>query len=194
MDPVWFRHCFFPISRLHSITWTFADWFSPHFSADSLASPRRFVPAFRPAKSDRPVIVCFGDSITAGLRPRRREAIRLFSRRSSTRRAMRYKVVNQGTSGATTKDALAGLPVRAAPASRHRDCGVRRQRRIARPAGRGVARNLDQVLTALENAHVKILLAGITLPPDYGPITSIHSSRCFATWRRGITLLCAHAL
>ena len=29
--------------------------------------------------------------------------------------------------------------------------------------------NLDQVLTALENAHVKILLAGITLPPDYGP-------------------------
>ena len=29
--------------------------------------------------------------------------------------------------------------------------------------------NLDQVLTALENAHVKIVLAGITLPPDYGP-------------------------
>ena len=29
--------------------------------------------------------------------------------------------------------------------------------------------NLDQVLTALEKAHVKILLAGITLPPDYGP-------------------------
>ena len=29
--------------------------------------------------------------------------------------------------------------------------------------------NLDQVLTALEKAHVKIVLAGITLPPDYGP-------------------------
>ena len=28
--------------------------------------------------------------------------------------------------------------------------------------------NLDQVLTALEAAHIKILLAGITLPPDYG--------------------------
>ena len=25
------------------------------------------------------------------------------------------------------------------------------------------------MLTALERAHVKILLAGITLPPDYGP-------------------------
>jgi acyl-CoA thioesterase-1 len=29
--------------------------------------------------------------------------------------------------------------------------------------------NLDQVLTALESAHVKVVLAGITLPPDYGP-------------------------
>jgi acyl-CoA thioesterase-1 len=25
------------------------------------------------------------------------------------------------------------------------------------------------VLTALENAHIKVLLAAITLPPDYGP-------------------------
>ena len=30
-------------------------------------------------------------------------------------------------------------------------------------------RNLDQVLTALEDAHIKVLLAGITLPPNYGP-------------------------
>ena len=28
--------------------------------------------------------------------------------------------------------------------------------------------NLDTVLTGLENAHMKILLAGITLPPNYG--------------------------
>jgi len=28
--------------------------------------------------------------------------------------------------------------------------------------------NLDQVLTALESAHIKIVLAGITLPPNYG--------------------------
>jgi acyl-CoA thioesterase-1 len=29
-------------------------------------------------------------------------------------------------------------------------------------------RNLDQVLTTLENAHIRVLLAGITLPPNYG--------------------------
>jgi len=30
-------------------------------------------------------------------------------------------------------------------------------------------RNLDQVLTTLEGAHIRVLLAGITLPPNYGP-------------------------
>ena len=30
-------------------------------------------------------------------------------------------------------------------------------------------RNLDTVLTGLETAHIKVLLAGITLPPNYGP-------------------------
>ena len=29
-------------------------------------------------------------------------------------------------------------------------------------------RNLDTVLTGLQDAHIKILLAGITLPPNYG--------------------------
>ena len=29
--------------------------------------------------------------------------------------------------------------------------------------------NLDEILTALEGAHIKVLLAGITLPPNYGP-------------------------
>jgi acyl-CoA thioesterase-1 len=29
-------------------------------------------------------------------------------------------------------------------------------------------RNLDAVLTGFETAHIKILLAGITLPPNYG--------------------------
>ncbi len=29
--------------------------------------------------------------------------------------------------------------------------------------------NLDAVITTLVSAHVKVLLAGITLPPNYGP-------------------------
>ena len=80
-----------------------------------------------------------------------------------------YKVVNQGTSGATTKDALAALPfvLRLHPAVVIVEFG-------GNDGLRGLPveqtrSNLDQVLTGLAKAHVKILLAGITLPPDYGP-------------------------
>jgi acyl-CoA thioesterase I len=77
-------------------------------------------------------------------------------------------VVNQGTSGATTKDALApAVVLRLRPAVVIVEFGGNDGLR-GLPVTQSRS-NLDQVLTALEKAHVKILLAGITLPPDYGP-------------------------
>ena len=80
-----------------------------------------------------------------------------------------YRVLNQGTSGATTKDAVAGLPdlLRLRPAIVIIEFG-------GNDGLRGLPldqtrRNLNQLLTALQNAHIKVLLAGITLPPNYGP-------------------------
>jgi len=81
----------------------------------------------------------------------------------------RYKVENRGTSGATTKDAVASLPVvvRIHPAVAIVEFG-------GNDGLRGLPleqsrRNLEQVISTLESAHVKVLLAGITLPPNYGP-------------------------
>ena len=134
----------------------------PVFSAASLS-------AAAPPKIDRPVIVCYGDSITAGHGLAYGESYPDFLQKKLDAQGYRYKVVNQGTSGATTKDALAGLPfvLRLHPAIVIVEFG-------GNDGLRGVPveesrSNLDQVLTSLENAHVKILLAGITLPPDYGP-------------------------
>jgi len=125
--------------------------------------------AAEPPKIDRPIIVCYGDSITAGRGLAYGEAFPDFLQKKLDAQDFRYKVINQGTSGATTKDALAGLPfvLRLHPAVVIVEFG-------GNDGLRGVPveesrSNLDQVLTALENAHVKILLAGITLPPDYGP-------------------------
>jgi acyl-CoA thioesterase-1 len=80
-----------------------------------------------------------------------------------------YKILNRGTSGATTKDALADL----------RSVIVLHPRIVVVEFGgndglRGLPpdqtrRNLDAVLASLENAHIRVLLAGITLPPNYGP-------------------------
>ena len=109
--------------------------------------------------ADRPILVCFGDSITAGYGLETGQSFPDALQRDLDHRGYRYKVINQGTSGATTKDAVAALRtilllhpqivlvefggndgLRGLPLSETR-------------------RNLDAVLTVLENAHIKTLLA-----------------------------------
>jgi acyl-CoA thioesterase-1 len=126
-------------------------------------------PKAAPQETDRPVLVCYGDSITAGHGLAYGEAYPDFLEKKLDAQGYHYEVVNKGTSGATTKDALDGVPfvLRLHPAVVIVEFGGNDGLR-----GLPVAEsrsNLDQVLTALEAAHVKILLAGITLPPDYGP-------------------------
>ncbi len=125
--------------------------------------------AAQPPDNNRPVIVCYGDSITAGHGLSYGEAYPDFLQKKLDAQGYRYKVVNQGTSGATTKDALAGLPfvLRLHPAVVIVEFGGNDGLR-GLPVEESRS-NLDQLLTALEKAHVKILVAGITLPPDYGP-------------------------
>ena len=118
--------------------------------------------------ADRPALVCFGDSITAGYGLQSGQSYPDFLQEKLDSHGYHYKVVNQGTSGATTKDAVANIQsilllhpeivivefggndgLRGLPLDQTR-------------------RNLEQVLNTLESAHIKILLAGITLPPNYG--------------------------
>jgi acyl-CoA thioesterase-1 len=118
--------------------------------------------------AERPVLVCYGDSITAGYGLETGQSFPDALQRDLDRRGYHYKVSNQGTSGATTTDAAAGL----------RSIVLLRPSAVIVEFGgndglRGLPleqtrRNLDAVLSGLENAHIKILLAGITLPPNYG--------------------------
>lgn len=123
---------------------------------------------------NQPLLVCFGDSITAGYGVQTGQAFpdRLQSELDS--HGYKYKVVNMGTSGATTKDAVESLPqvLSLHPAIVIVEFG-------GNDGLRGLPldqtrRNLDTVLNTLETAHIKVLLAGITLPPNYGP-DYIHS-------------------
>ena len=127
----------------------------------ALAGPLRAV--------DRPLLVCYGDSITAGYGLETGQSYPDFLQKKLDSLGYRYQVNNQGTSGATTKDAVAGL---------HSILLLHPEIVLVEFGGndglRGLPveqtrRNLDLVLAALEAAHIKILLAGITLPPNYGP-------------------------
>ena len=124
--------------------------------------------AAQPTVRDRPLIICYGDSITAGRGLAYGEAYPEILQKKLDAEGYRYKIVNRGTSGATTKDALAGLKyvLELHPAVVIVEFGGNDGLRglpVAETRG-----NLDQLLPALEKARVKIVLAGITLPPDYG--------------------------
>ena len=117
----------------------------------------------------QPVLVCFGDSITAGYGAAPGKSYPDFLQGKLGRYGYNYKVVNQGTSGATTKDAVASLPevLRLHPDVVIVEFG-------GNDGLRGLPltdteKNLDRVITGLQEAHIKVLLAGITLPPNYGP-------------------------
>ena len=119
--------------------------------------------------ADQHTLVCYGDSITAGHGLSTGQSFPDALQHQLDAQGYHYKVINQGTSGATTKDAVAGLPtiMRMHPEVVVVEFG-------GNDGLRGLPldqtrRNLEQVLTAFETAHIKILLAGITLPPNYGP-------------------------
>jgi acyl-CoA thioesterase-1 len=116
----------------------------------------------------RPVVVCYGDSITAGHGLEAGQSFPDALQRDLDARGYRYKVNNQGTSGATTKDAVAGLRaiLELHPAVVIVEFGGNDGLRGLPLAE--TRRNLDAVLTALDSAHIKVVLAGITLPPNYG--------------------------
>jgi acyl-CoA thioesterase-1 len=120
------------------------------------------------AAADRPVLVCFGDSITAGYGLQAGQSYPDALQRDLDNRGYRYKVNNQGESGATTKDAVEELRsiLLLHPDVVIVEFGGNDGLRGLPPSE--TRRNLDAVLTGLENAHIKILLAGITLPPNYG--------------------------
>jgi acyl-CoA thioesterase I len=122
------------------------------------------VPAFAAPKT----IVCFGDSITAGYGLDASKSYPSALERLLSAKGYPYRVVNQGVSGNTTKDAVARVN---AVIALHPEVvlvefgGNDGLRGISAEITR---RNLDSVVGSLKAAHIQVLLIGITLPPNYG--------------------------
>ena len=116
----------------------------------------------------RPLIVCFGDSLTAGYGADEGESYPDFLQMDLDRDGYHYRVVNEGISGNTTKDGvdrLAGV-VRMHAAVVVLEFGGNDGLRGIKV---GTTRaNLSRMIEALRASGAKVVLAGITLPPDYG--------------------------
>jgi acyl-CoA thioesterase-1 len=123
---------------------------------------------------DRPVIAAFGDSISAGLGLDPGKSFPDDLQRMLDAKRYRYRVVNLGVSGDTTTDGLERLPSVLAVKPRivilefGGNDGLRGQ-----PVT-GAKANLAQMIEALQKAGAEVVLAGMTLPRNYGP-EYIHS-------------------
>jgi acyl-CoA thioesterase-1 len=153
--------------------WAFAS--SCHRSAESPQPEQRTAAqpssttstAAPPTTADtRPVIVTFGDSLTAGVAGR---SYPDDLQDLLNQNGFKYRVDNQGVSGDTTTDGLARIDnvVAEHPALVLLEFG-------GNDGLRGIPvesteKNLEEMIVSLKQAHIPIVLLGITLPPNYGP-------------------------
>ncbi|MBZ5619561.1 MAG: arylesterase [Acidobacteriia bacterium] len=140
-------------------------------SQSALPAPAAAPGAPRPAAAPdgRPVIACFGDSLTAGQGLDQGQSFPDLLQHDLDGRGYRYRVANLGVSGDTTQDGLERLSLVLAekPAIVVLELGANDGLR-GQPVA-GTESNLAQMLEAMQKAGAKVVLAGITLPPNYGP-------------------------
>lgn len=122
-------------------------------------------------KADKPVIMVFGDSLSAGYGiPLKKSWVSLLQARLDKNK-YRYKVVNASISGDTSSSGLSRLPTALV---------VHKPEIVILELGgndglRGLPieqtkKNLNHMLKILKSKEIKILLVGIRLPPNYGPV------------------------
>jgi len=131
--------------------------------------PEAFNPKSAAPADPRPVIACFGDSITAGFGLDPGQSFPALLQQDLDRRRYSYRVVNLGVSGDTTQDGAARLPLLLAekPVIVVLELG-------ANDGLRGLPvsvaeSNLAEIIEAVQKSGARVVLAGMTLPPNYGP-------------------------
>jgi acyl-CoA thioesterase I len=142
-------------------------------STPAAESPAAETPAATPpppaVNDKRPLIICFGDSLTAGYGTDLGKSYPDYLQADLDAKGYHYRVVNEGISGNTTKDGVERVDsiVAMKPALVVVEFGGNDGLRGLRIEDSRA--NLDKIVSTLKASGTKIVLAGITLPPDYGP-------------------------
>ncbi len=142
-----------------------ALWLGCSPSPEPAPQPR----AHTAAADTRPVIVAFGDSLTAGFNVEPRESYPDYLQQLLDARGYQYRVVNAGIGGDTTGSGLDRVDsiIAMKPAIVILELGGNDGLR-GLPLER-TRTNLEAILDRLEASGAVTVLAGMTLPRNYGP-------------------------
>ena len=131
-------------------------------SPSSSSSPKTQVPA------ERPTIVAFGNSLTAGLGVAPDESYPVQLQRKLDLAGYAYRVVNAGVSGDTTAGGVRRVSwvLNSRPSIVILELG-------ANDGLRGLSlqetkANLERIIQQFQQASVTVVMAGMKLPPNYG--------------------------
>jgi len=120
------------------------------------------------ANDERPRIVAFGDSLTAGLGVAAEDAYPARLQRRLDDEGLRYRVINAGVSGDTTAGGLRRVDwvLKSRPLLVILELG-------ANDGLRGLKldetkANLERIIQRCQEASARVVLAGMKLPPNYG--------------------------
>jgi len=120
------------------------------------------------ATDDRPRIVAFGDSLTAGLGVTAEDAYPSQLQRRLDRDGFRYRVINAGVSGDTTAGGVRRMAwvLKSRPQIVILELGGNDGLRGL--SLRETKANLERIIQQCRSASVTVVLAGMKLPPNYG--------------------------
>jgi acyl-CoA thioesterase-1 len=132
-------------------------------------APAHVTPKPAVDRTSYPVIVAFGDSLTAGLGVTFERNYPSQLQQALDGAGLKYRVVNAGISGDTTAGGLVRL-----------DSVIKQKPRLvilelgANDALRGqpvavMKQNLIQIIEGLRQEKIQVVLAGMEIPPNYGP-------------------------
>ncbi len=153
-----------------------------------------FLPAVLSAQNPPPAIVFLGDSLTAGFGVEPSEAYPALIAQKVRAAGLPYEVVNAGVSGDTTSGGLARVDW----VLRRPNVAVFVLALGANDGLRGLPaaetrRNLEAILARVRERHpaCKLVVAGMQLPPNYGPAFNGEFRAMFAAvaQARGATLI-----
>ena len=116
----------------------------------------------------RPVIVAFGDSLSAGFGAESGKSFPDFLQKDLDAAGLHWRVVNSGVSGNTTTDGLDRISEVLAYKPRITIVEFGGNDGLRGLPLETTKNNLDQIIQMLQRAGSKVLLAGMTLPPNYG--------------------------